>query len=367
MVPTVEYIEWIRGRPDAVTHDLGSSGLFAASAQNGVVPEQLRGLDDPTDGPDLRGRVAECYGVDREGVLLTAGATTANVVAAIAAADRGGSDDARTGLVEKPTYEPLIDSPRLFGVDVNRFRRRSDSGYALEPERVAAAATEDTAYVTVTNRHNPSGRLSDRETLSAVADAAADRDAQLLVDEVYAPYVRDGGDGPFGGVTAAGLPDTAVTGSLTKFFGLDGLRVGWVVGDPDLVDAARSAATHFASPSTPGLALAERALEHSDELAAAARERVAANHDLLADFVADRDDVDGPVFPDATYAFLDPRGADGTTVAEAALERDLLVVPGRFFEDDDRIRVGLGRDPERMRAALDVLGETLDAVAGATV
>ena len=311
--------------------------------------------------------MAERYGVDREGVLPTAGATTANVVAAIAAAERGGSEDARTGLVEKPTYEPLVDSPRLYGVDIDRFRRRSRSEYALEPERVAAAATGDTAFVTVTNRHNPSGRMTDRETLSAVADAAADADAVLLVDEVYAPYVREGGEGPFGGVTAAGLPATVVTGSLTKFFGLEGLRVGWVVGDPDVVGAARSAATHFAGPSTPSLALAEGTLEHADELAAAARDRVAANHDLLADFVADRDDVDGPVFPDATYAFLDPHGADGTTVAEAALKRDLLVVPGRFFEDDDRIRVSLGRDPERMRAALDVFGDTLDALAEATV
>jgi len=367
MAPTVEYIEWIRGRPDAVAHDLGSSGLFAATAENGVVPEQLRGLDDPVDGPDLRARLAARYDVDREGVLLTAGATMANVVAAIAAAELGGSEDARTGLVEKPTYEPLIDSPRLFGIDVNRFRRRSDSEYALNPERVRAAATEDTAFVTVTNRHNPSGRLADRETLSAVADAAAEEDAVLHVDEVYAPYVRAGGDGPFGGVTATGISDTVITGSLTKFFGLEGLRVGWVVGDPDLVDAARSAATHFASPSTPSVALAERALEHADELAAAARERVAVNHDLLADFVADRDDVDGPVFPDATYAFLDPHGVDGSTVAEAALKRDLLVVPGRFFEDEDRIRVSLGCDPERMRAALKVLDETLDEVTVATV
>ena len=367
MVPTVEYIEWIRGRPDAVAHDLGSSGLFAATGENGVVPEELRGLDDPADGPDLRARLAERYGVDRGGVLLTAGATTANVVAAIAAAELGGSEDTRTGLVEKPTYEPLIDSPRLFGVDIDRFRRRSDSGYALDPERVDAAATEDTAFVTVTNRHNPSGRLADRETLSAVADAAAERDALLHVDEVYAPYVRDDGDGPFGGVTAAGLPDTVVTGSLTKFFGLDGLRAGWVVGDPEVVDAARSAATHFADPSTPSVALAERALEHADELAASARERVAANHDLLADFVAGRDDLDGRVFADATYAFLDPRGVDGSTVTEAALERDLLVVPGRFFEDEERFRVGLGCGPERMRAALNVLGETLDDVTVAAV
>lgn len=366
MVPTVEYIEWIRGRPGAVAHDLGSSGLFAAPSESGVVPERLRDLSHPEGGPSLRDRIAERYGVDRDGVLLAAGATTANAAAAVAAADRNGGEDAHTGLVEKPAYEPLVDSPRLFGIDVDRFSRRPDSEYALEPQRVAGAATEDTAFVTVTNRHNPSGRLADRETLAAVAEAAAGEEAALLVDEVYAPYVLEG-DGPFGGVTAAGLPNTAITGSLTKFFGLEGLRLGWIAGDPEIVDAARSVATHFASPAEPSLALAERAFEHADDLVADGRERVAANHDLLAAFVDERDDLDGRVFPGATYAFLDPHGVDGSTVAEAALERDLLVVPGRFFEDDARIRVSLGRDPERMRAALDVLGATLDDVAEASV
>jgi aspartate/methionine/tyrosine aminotransferase len=86
------------------------------------------------------------------------------------------------------------------------------------------------------------------------------------------------------------------------------------------------------------------------------------NHRLLSEFVAAREDLSGRVFAGAPFAFLAHESADGDAVVEAARERDLLVVPGRFFEDDDRFRVSLGGDPDEMAAALDVLGEALDAV-----
>lgn len=66
-------------------------------------------------------------------------------------------------LVEKPGYEPLLTTPEAFGARVDRFRRPPDTGYDLEPDRVAAALADELALVTVTNRHNPSGQLVDRD------------------------------------------------------------------------------------------------------------------------------------------------------------------------------------------------------------
>jgi aspartate/methionine/tyrosine aminotransferase len=164
----------------------------------------------------------------------------------------------------------------------------------------------------------------------------------LLVDEVYAPYTTDPTEGAFGGVTAAGIDDAVVTSSLTKFFGLGGLRIGWIVADTGFVDRAR------------------RALYNREDLARRSRELLAKNADHLATFVADRPDVTGPVYGDNTYAFLEYDGADGDAVAAAAEKRDLLVVPGRFFDDPDRFRVSLGRDPDHVEAALSVLDEVLE-------
>lgn len=365
MFPSIEYLEWISGRPEVAMYDLGTSDLRGDRdiGEGGVVPAPLDGLDDPPVGATLEMQVAGEYGVEPEQVLVTAGATQANVLAAATAlgVDPEGEDaDPRRALVEKPGYEPLVATPRGFGAPVDRFRR--GDGYALDPDRVAGATTPDTALVTVTNRHNPSGRLSDRETLAAVAQAAREHDARLLVDEVYAPYVTDGesGGGPFGSVTATDLDGTVVTGSLTKFLGLGDLRIGWLVADEAFVERARSVSHHFHAVAGPSRALAMRAFHNRDHLTERARHLLGENADLLAEFVTQRDDVEGVVEPGSTFAFLDPAHATGDEVADLAWDRGLLVVPGRFYDDPERIRVSLGLAPTEMAAALDALGGVLD-------
>jgi aspartate/methionine/tyrosine aminotransferase len=182
---------------------------------------------------------------------------------------------------------------------------------------------------------------------------------------VYAPFVDDGAadeDAPFGGVTAAGLPNTVVTSSLTKFHGLGGVRIGWLIGPPTFVERAESIAWHVPAVSEPSRRLAGRALHNREALAADSRELLAANHDLLVEFVSGRDDLAGTVDSGCTYAFLSHAEADGDAVAEAAWDRGVLVVPGRFFDDPASFRLSLGRDPAAVEEGLAVLGEALDGL-----
>jgi len=368
VLPAIDYLDWIDGRPARATHDLATSELRPGEGGDGVGPASLDGRPAPDDAT-VREQVAAIYDVSPDRVLLTPGASTANAVAALAAVavhGSGAGDDAGDGrvLVEKPGYEPLYRTPEAFGVPVDRFVRPQEAAFGLDPDRVDAAVRDAHACVTVTNRHNPSGRRTEREELATLARVAADSDATLLVDEVYAPYVGDerATAGAFGGVTAAGLPNTAVTGSLTKFYGLGGLRVGWIVADPAVIEAARGIARHFPSLADPSLALARRALANREALSTRAREHCEATHDLLAEFVADRPALSGPVFDGSTYAVLAHDRADGDAVAAAAWEAGVLVVPGRFFELDDRFRVSLGAPPERTAAGLDALGSVLDGL-----
>lgn len=362
MFPRLEYIEWISGRPDVALYDLGSSDLRGDRGHEPeAVPAPLEGLDDPPTGATLETQVAGEYGVEPEQVLVTAGATLANFVAAATALERaadGDRDEAQRVLVEKPGYEPLVKSPAALGATVDRFRR--GDRYRLDVDRVRKATTDATDLLTVTNRHNPSGALADRDALSALADAAGECDARLLVDEVYAPYGVDGGDGPFGGPSAVGLDGAVVTNSLTKFHGLDDLRVGWLVADEAFVDHARSISRHFLGVADTSRALGKRALHNAATLEERSRTLVAENTDLLREFLESRDDVEGFLAEGASFAFLDPATADGDELASAAWEDGVLVVPGRFFGDDERVRVSLGRSPTEVEPALDVLGDVLD-------
>ncbi|WP_135851056.1 pyridoxal phosphate-dependent aminotransferase [Halorussus salinus] len=375
MFPDIAYLDWITGRPESADYDLGSSDLRRAPAgPDEVVPPALAGV--VSGEATLRERLAEIYGVEPENVLVTAGATHANFLAAAAtvtdaevaarATEESGDGDSTATprvLVEKPGYEPLLATPEAVGATVDRFLRPPDDEYPLNPERVDAALVEDTALVTVTNRHNPSGRSTDRETLAETARVVGDDDARLLVDEVYAPFRAEPGDGPFGGPTAAGLPNTVVTNSLTKFFGFGDLRIGWLIADAAFVERARSVAHHVPAVAEPSRRLAGRALAAADRLADESRQRVRTNRGALAEFVTSRPDLSGTVEPGCPYALLDHDYADGDVVAEAAWDEGVLVVPGRFFDAPDQFRVGACQRPERVRDGLDLLGGVLDSLA----
>ncbi|WP_435064888.1 pyridoxal phosphate-dependent aminotransferase [Halobaculum sp. EA56] len=390
MFPPLAYLQWIEGRPEAAEHDLGSSDLRRRrdAAPDDPVPPRLEGLAAPADDASLRERVAAEYDLDPSRVLPTAGAThggfLAVATAATLAVERDGDErDAADGsgagygdgpagvvangsrpraLVEKPGYEPLVETPRGLGLRVRRFRRPAPES-RLDADRVRRAAADlagPLAHVTVTNRHNPTGRLETRSRLAETARAVSDLDGYLLVDEVYAPYTRDDGAGAFGGPTAAGLPSTVAVGSLTKFHGLGDLRVGWLVGPAEFVERARLVEHHVPALAGPSAALARRFFAHRDALVADARDHCRANHDLLRSFVDGRDDVSGRVDPGSPFAYLEHERADGDAVAEAAWDAGVLVVPGRFFDLDAGVRVSLGRDPAHCEAALDALGSVLD-------
>lgn len=359
MFPSMPYLEWIWGRPAAATYDLGSSDLRTHRADGSVVPAPLDGLAHPDEPPSVEESIADEYGVDPAQVLVTAGATHANFVAAATAI--GLSEAASTVLVEKPGYGPLIHTPAGLGARIARFRRRPDDDYDLSAKPVGDAVDDSTALVTVTNRHNPTGRLVGRGRLAELADVAAEADAHLLVDEVYGPYVREGDEKTaFGGVTAARLPNTVATGSLTKFHGLSGLNIGWIVAPESFVERAKRVFVHVPAVASPSRALARRFFANRDRLVTASRDHLRRNHDLLASFVADRPDLSGPIHDGCTFGLVAHERVDGDRLAEAAWEAGVLVVPGRFFDEPQGVRLSAGRSPDEVAAGLAALGDVLD-------
>lgn len=356
MLAPIEYLQWYRNQPPA-DHDLGGTDLRPDHPdRTKLVPDALADVDDPPDGEGAGSILADEYGVDTANVFLASGARHAHLLGVMVAL--GAADEEAAALIEDPAFEPLYSTPAGFGARVDRFERPAPR-YELDPDRVAAGLEPDTAYVTVTNRHNPSGYRSERSELAAVADATADRGAVLLSDEVYAPYGPEAEDGAFGGPTAAGLPNTVVIGSLTKFHGVGELRVGWLVVPDELRDLVAGITMHFPTVGTPNRILADRALS-TDRLVERARRYVRANHELLSDFVADRPDLRGVIHDGATFGFVGHEDAGGDDVVAAAREEGLIVIPGRFFGDPDRVRMGLGREPDEMRDALDRFASALD-------
>lgn len=372
MFSTLPYLDWIRGRPETATHDLGSSDLRPGghASDPELVPPRLRDVSEPNDERSVAAAVAAEYGVEESQVLVTAGATHANFLVAataVALAEERATESAAApvALVEQPGYGPLARTPESVGARVERFERPDGE---VVPERVAERVTTPLALSTVTNRHNPTGRLTDRDTIARTAAAVADTDGYLHVDEVYAPYGGSdessgrGGKTAFGGPTAAGLSRTVVTSSLTKFHGLGALRIGWIVGPEQFVERAESVRSYVPAVAEPSEALARRFFANRDRLLAEARDHCRQNHDLFQSFDERRDDVTMSLSEGCPFGLLTHETADGDTLSRAAWAEDVLVVPGRFFGVPDSVRVSLGRAPEHCSAALDALADVLDTI-----
>lgn len=355
MFPELDAEAWLTGRPEAALHDLSSAALRDdADDEPSERPAALAGVSEPAAGVSVETILATEYGVHPEQVVLTAGGNAAAFVAFAAALE--ASEESGV-LSETPGDKSLAATPAALGADVSRFERPAPS-YGLD--NLQDSIDESTAVVAISNRHDPSGRLVAAEGLRDAAARARDADARLLVAEDCAPLSDDGD--ALGGVTAAGMENTIITGSRERLPGLASLEVGWVVTDPALADAARRVQRHLGSVAGPSRAYALRALYGGDALTERAAAICRENSAQLAAGVAARDDVTCRVFEDAPVAALDVAGYSGDEVAGAAWEDGVLVVPGRHYGAPETVRVGLGRSPERVRAGLDALDEVLDGL-----
>jgi len=291
--------------------------------------------------------------VDPDNVVVTVGGAEANLLAASVAAAPGD-----VVVVDRPNYMQVEGLLRSRGARIVLYERRLDAGWGLEPERLASVILETKPRaVFVTNPNNPTGSLERR--LVPVVEAAASVGAVLVFDEVYRGLELDGVPTP--SVIEVALEagaEALSTGSVSKAYGLPGLRIGWLAStSPRLAERAWAVKDYTSiSPPRPSEALAEAALRASEPLLERARNIVRRNLELLRGSLGGREIVE-PV----AGAFALVPVEDSITAAEKLLEEyGVLVNPGECFGVPGYIRVGLGSDPRRVYSAYRVLARALD-------
>jgi hypothetical protein len=359
-VPRADYLLWAKRRPHPA-NDLGRSDVVAcelADLPGAREALELTGRNDEGWGP-LVSRVAARYGVQPTQVATATGASGANFLV-FATLLRPGDDV----LVERPGYDPLVAAPLMFGANVIRFERRFEEGFRLDPDRVVAALTPRTRLVVLTNPHNPTGVLCGREELAALGALADLRGFFVLADEIYLDAVQ----GPMPPVAASLSPRIITTASLTKAYGLAGLRCGWALADTAVSEEIRRARDLVDGS---GSVLAERAavaaFDHLPALAARARAILAPNFARFGAFMAGQPALEWVAPAGGTVAFPRLRGLVSADAFVERLLRDFetAVVPGRFFGAPAHVRVALGIPADRLERGLDALGRALRSVAGA--
>jgi aspartate/methionine/tyrosine aminotransferase len=349
-----DYMHWAKTRSHA-RFNLATSGLANLSLKDLRVS-----LDDleitGTTGygyEPLVKALADRHRVDPGCVVTAAGTTFANHLAMAAMINAG--DEV---LFERPAYEPLLALAHYLCADVKRFDRRFEDDFRLVPSQIEKEVSNRTRLIVITNFHNPSGVLTDDETLAEIGEIARKVNARVLVDEVYVQMLFEE------------LPRSAfhlgdqfvVTSSLTKAFGLSGLRCGWIFAEPELARRMWRLNDLFAAtPVHAGERLSVLALQQLEEISRKAKERLDQNRRLLSAFLDQRDDLEA-VRPSAG-SIMFPRVKQGDSERLCKLLREKYetsIVPGRFFEMPAHFRIGLGGDSETMKEGLVRLGAALD-------
>jgi aspartate/methionine/tyrosine aminotransferase len=311
----------------------------------------LDGASHPRYAP-LRERIGARYGVPVQQVVAADGTSMANFLAMATLISPG--DEV---LVEHPTYELLIGAASFLGAEIRRFERKPEEAYRLNPDIVRGQMSDRTRLIVITDLHHPSGALAEEDDLCAVGRLAADVGARVLVDEVY----LDSAAPPRRSAVHLG-PEFVCTNSLTKVYGLSGLRCGWVLAEPELAERMWRLNDLFGvNQAHQAERLACIAFDRIDQVIGDNPAMLERNRASFNDFAASRDDLE--VMPAEHGITTFPRWAGGDTerLNDHLGERyDTAVVPGRWFEMPDHFRIGFGLPTSDFEEGLSRLGSALD-------
>jgi aspartate/methionine/tyrosine aminotransferase len=288
-------------------------------------------------------------------VVVTAGAAPA--LFAIATTLLGDGDHV---LVESPNYATNLETPRALRAAIETVDLRFEDDWGLDVERVEAMLRPETRLVSVTYPHNPTGAMIDREALERLVEIVEGHGgARLLVDETYRE-LSYGEPLP----VAASLSERALSvSSMSKTYGLPGLRIGWIAcRDANLAETLLAAKEQILiCGSALDEEMAARVLEARERILPRIRGKVGEHLAIVRDWFASQD----------TYEWVEPRAGvvcmpRFRAEVEVDVERfyaDLLdehgtyVGPGHWFEQDRRsFRVGFAwPETEELRRGLDGL------------
>jgi aspartate/methionine/tyrosine aminotransferase len=333
--------------------NLATSGVGAFPlAELGVLPPLEINGDNSYGYAPLKQAIAARHGVDPDCVVTAAGTSGANYLAFATLVDPG--DEV---LVEHPTYGLLLDALESVGAVVKRFTRNHENGYALEADAVRRAITPKTRLIVVTNLHNPSSVLAGEDVLRGVGEIARSVQARVLVDEVYLDAVYE--NTPRTSFLLG--PHFVVTSSLTKVYGVSGLRCGWILAEPGLArEMWRMNDLFAATPVHPGELLSVEVFNKLDFVRERFRRIVQADRKVLAGFLDRAQALSAVRTQWGTTAFLRLKGGDASAfLSRLREERDASAVPGRFFGMPECFRVGMGVNSEMFAEGLRRIEESL--------
>ena len=354
-----------------VDYNLSESGVHPATVRDLVPdPDQVDRLlstefvySQANGIPELRERIAALYpDATPDNVLVTVGCIEANLIS-LQTLLAPGDEMA----VMAPNYLQVWGAAKNLGISVKTFDLSADDGWALDVDSLSRAVTDRTKLIAVCNPNNPTGHILSSAEMDAVVTAADRVGAWLLADEVYsgAERLTDEQTPSFWGR----YDKLFANNSLSKAYGLPGLRVGWIVGPPDMVDEAWARHEYTTiSVATLSNQLAAIALSPHvrPTLLQRTREYIRTGYPIFEEWMRAHGDLFSIVPPGAA-AIGFPRyklGVNSTQFVERLFkEKRALVAPGDHFNVDRHLRISFGLPADYLRGGLERIHQLFTDIA----
>ncbi|MFJ7209113.1 capreomycidine synthase [Streptomyces sp. NPDC098789] len=356
--------DWLRERYFTTTYDISSSGVENYTVDQvlalaGTTAASLGGVmfrdSHSLGGEPLRAALAERYDTDPGSVIATQGSSEAIYLVMHALLKAG--DEV---VVQTPAYHALVEVAASLGCRLVPWAMRTEDGVVTNEDELLSLITPDTAMVVVNFPHNPTGATVTEDQQAAIIETCARHDTWLAWDNAFQHLVYD--RRPLPDPTAR-YPRAISFGTLSKAYGLPGLRVGWALAAPEVLAGCVRRRDYTSLALSPLVeAVATHAVRHADDLMRPRLAQATANRAVLADWLAaHRDRVSADLPAGGVTAF-----PELTTVADVSAfadrldrEHGVLVVPGACFGAPRHIRLGFGGPADELTAGLDRLAALL--------
>ncbi|PLB53738.1 aspartate aminotransferase [Aspergillus steynii IBT 23096] len=329
------------GQP--ILHNLSDSAVGDHTLEDlGIpVPRDLPLAYSKHFGSDrFRELIAQRDGLDASDILVVAGASAALFI--VATALLNASDHL---IVTRPNYASNIETPRAIGCDITYIDLEFDQGFQVDVQRIAEAIKPETKLISLTTPNNPTGTCMSAAELRQIAELAQRHGCYVLVDETYAEltYLDR-----LPGCASLGSHVVGV-GSMSKAFGVPGIRIGWISTKNKQLQETFLAAKEQINITVSVLDeyVAEQILERCESILAPTIAEMKRRRDVVEAWVQSEELVEW-VYPDGgVMGFVrmtrEPPGGTAAFYDRLLSEHQAYVGPGRWFERPDTyFRLGYG-------------------------
>lgn len=355
-----EIFNWLHDWMPKTKYDMASSNVPGVTwselkwLTGYSIPEDMDlGSNIQTGAPMLKEYLAAKYKVDQDMIVTSTGGSEANFLTFCSQLNPG--DEV---ICEHPGYSPMWLAPRMLRASVFPWYRQYKNRFQLDLEALKMLVSRRTKLVVMTNLHNPSHVAVPLGQIRAAAEIASDKGAKLLIDEMF----LDAAFKPQR--SAAGLSGVIVTASVSKIYGLGGIRTGWMIADKEtarqcqLAKNLNTGASPFLGEQMNGYALVKGRNVLLKRFMAIARR----NHSIVNSWIKENSDIVQWIPPAGGFlSFPIYKGKlDSVKLCTNIVKKHkLLLCPGTYFGMDWHFRMAYRMPPPLLKEALGVLETAL--------